>query len=64
MSASVQGPVSGSICFEGLSRLSLKMEAMLMHEGIERISSLGFKSFNVDLNSCESEYYTVAIIIV
>ena len=46
--------VSGTICFQGLSRLSLKLERMIMSEAVERISQSGFESFSVDVATCES----------
>lgn len=45
--------VSGDICFQGLSRLSLKLERMIMSDEVERINSNGFISFSVDVASCE-----------
>ena len=47
--------MSGNVSFQGMSRLSLKLERMLLSDRVERISANGFTSFSVDLESCESE---------
>ena len=47
--------MSGIICFQGMSRLSLKLERRLMSDVVERINSNGFESFSVDVAACESK---------
>lgn len=51
----LQDSVSGALCFEAMSRLSLKLERMIMSDLVERINSNGFESFSVDVAVCESE---------
>lgn len=47
--------MSGVICFQALSRLSLKLERMLLSDVVERISVNGFMSFSIEVEACESE---------
>ena len=54
----MQDSVSGVISFQALSRLSLKLESMLMSEAVERINLNGFESFRVEVQTCESELWT------
>lgn len=51
--------MSGVICFQALSRLSLKLEGMIMSDAVERISLNGFTSFDVEAAACESECIAV-----
>ena len=51
--------MSGVICFQAVSRLSKKLESMILSERIERINANGFLSFSVDLKACESKIFEV-----
>ncbi len=52
--------MSGEIFFKGISRLSLKLQRILLSDEIEKINANGFKSFSFDVMTCESKQYPLS----